>query len=120
MPKDVQFEENRDRVQKCGSTTKMIVMPLLDVGLVLIQNMEKAMLYFTLAVISGLFISMSCLCGHWVALKLAPEEGQNFQHSTITRGQTRPYVDRIPVNNAKFELQDRERGKDCVKFKKVV
>ncbi|TRY73959.1 hypothetical protein TCAL_11344 [Tigriopus californicus] len=88
----------------------MFVMPLLEVGLVLIQNMEKALLYFTLAVISGLFVSMSCLCGHWVALKLAPnEERNNFYVPTMNRGQVGSYVDRVMVDNAKFELQDRER-----------
>eukprot|EP00095_Tigriopus_kingsejongensis_P003436 maker-scaffold110_size354795-snap-gene-2.24 protein:Tk03436 transcript:maker-scaffold110_size354795-snap-gene-2.24-mRNA-1 annotation:"4 -phosphopantetheinyl transferase npt" len=52
----------------------LIVKPLLEVCLVLAQNLEKALLYFTLAVLSGLFISVSCLCGHWIALKLAPIE----------------------------------------------
>ena len=35
-------------------------------------NIQKATVYFLLAVISGFLLGSTCLCGHWIALKLAP------------------------------------------------
>ena len=46
--------------------------PLLDVLCVLTINLQKAIVYFLLAVISGFLLGTTCLCGHWIALKLAP------------------------------------------------
>ena len=35
-------------------------------------NLQKAIVYFLLAFISGFLLGSTCLCGHWIALKLAP------------------------------------------------
>ena len=72
----------------------MLLEPLLQVSLVLARNLERALLYFFLAVFSGLAISMSCLCGHWAALKLAPVDNYSEPHArpgtsdrlTVTKG----------------------------------
>jgi len=39
---------------------------------VLAFNIQKATVYFLLAVISGFLLGSTCICGHWIALKLAP------------------------------------------------
>ena len=46
--------------------------PLLEVVCVLAFNVQKATVYFLLAVISGFLLGTTCICGHWIALKLAP------------------------------------------------
>ena len=46
--------------------------PLLQVSCTLVANSQKAVVYFLLATISGFLLSTTCLCGHWIALKLAP------------------------------------------------
>ena len=71
----------------------MLLEPLLQVSLVLARNLERALLYFFLAVFSGLAISMSCLCGHWAALKLAPVDS-----SDSGRGSKPVNGDRLTVN----------------------
>ena len=46
--------------------------PLLEITCVLAFNVQKATVYFLLAVISGFLLGSTCICGHWIALKLAP------------------------------------------------
>ena len=46
--------------------------PLLEVICLLLMNVQKATVYFLLAVISGFLLGTTCICGHWIALKLAP------------------------------------------------
>ena len=46
--------------------------PLFEVLCVLAINLEKATVYFLLAIISGFLLGSTCICGHWIALKLAP------------------------------------------------
>ena len=46
--------------------------PLLEVSCVLAFDIQKAIVYFLLAVISGFLLGSTCICGHWIALKLAP------------------------------------------------
>jgi hypothetical protein len=61
------------------SISTILFDPLLEVTCVLLINLQKAIVYFLLAVISGFLLSTTCICGHWIALKLAPitDEGAN-------------------------------------------
>ena len=66
----------------------MDVYPFVEVLCVLAMNPEKTALYFTLAFVSGFLVSFTCMCGHWMALKLAPianDRSSMFNHqSTMT------------------------------------
>ena len=61
------------------SISTVLFDPLLEVICVLLINQQKALVYFLLAVISGFLLGTTCICGHWIALKLAPitDEGAN-------------------------------------------
>ena len=54
------------------SVLTILFNPLLEVICVLAFNVQKATVYFLLAVISGFLLGSTCICGHWIALKLAP------------------------------------------------
>ena len=54
------------------SLLTLLFNPLLEVVCVLAFNIQKATVYFLLAVISGFLLGSTCICGHWIALKLAP------------------------------------------------
>ena len=57
--------------------------PLLEVCCVLATNSQKATVYFLLAVISGFLLGTTCICGHWIALKLSPITSETSSRSGI-------------------------------------
>ena len=62
--------------------------PLVETACLVAMNPEKAALYFSLAVVGGFLISVTVMCGHWMALKLAPianDRAAMYSHqSTMT------------------------------------
>jgi len=62
--------------------------PLVETACLVAMNPEKAALYFSLAFVGGFLISVTVLCGHWMALKLAPianDRSSMYSHqSTMT------------------------------------
>lgn len=62
--------------------------PLVETACLVAMNPEKATLYFSLAVVGGFLISVTVMCGHWMALKLAPisnDRAAMYSHqSTMT------------------------------------
>ena len=62
--------------------------PLVETACLVVMNPEKAALYFSLAFVGGFLISVTVMCGHWMALKLAPIENDRtglYSHqSTMT------------------------------------
>ena len=57
---------------KMISILTILFSPLLEVSCTLVANSQKAIVYFSLATISGFLLSTTCICGAWIALKLAP------------------------------------------------
>ena len=63
------------------SVLTALVHPLFEVFCVLTTNLQKAIVYFLLAVISGFLLGSTCICGHWIALKLTPITNESTSKS---------------------------------------
>ena len=63
------------------SILTLLFHPFLEVICVLVLNIQKAIVYFLLAVISGFLLGSTCVCGHWIALKLAPITNESSSKS---------------------------------------
>lgn len=72
--------------------------PLVETACLVAMNPEKAALYFSLAFVGGFLISVTVMCGHWMALKLAPiandRSGMYSHQSTMTVNQN-SYQDQV-------------------------
>ena len=66
--------------------------PLVETACLVAMNPEKTTLYFSLAFVGGFLISVTVMCGHWMALKLAPiandRSGMYSHQSTMTVNQS--------------------------------
>ena len=67
---------------------------LVEVACLVVMNPEKAALYFCLAFLGGFLISVTVMCGSWMALKLAP----------VANDRTSMYSHRSTMTHTRFAL----------------
>ena len=71
-----------------------MVFALVEVACRVVMNPEKATLYFCLAFVGGFLISVTVMCGSWMALKLAP----------VANDRTSMYSHRSTMTHTRFAL----------------
>ena len=73
-----------------------MVFALVEVACRVAMNPEKAALYFCLAFLGGFLISVTVMCGSWMALKLAP----------VANDRTSMYSHRSTMTHTRFALTE--------------
>ena len=73
-----------------------MVFALVEVACLVVMNPEKASLYFCLAFVGGFLISLTVMCGSWMALKLAP----------VANDRTSMYSHRSTMTHSRFALNN--------------